>query len=183
MGRVSTAFRAFFGTLFNGATAVRVQQALGHSEPLSAEPAESPRLPKPPAARVIEKRVQSEALTLLATLQREARLVDFLKEEISGYSDQQVGAAVREIHRECANVLDRIFAIHPILKDCEGTKVNIAAEFDATRYRLTGRLTGHAPYQGTLRHQGWEATRCELPAFTGSESAAMTVAPAEVDIE
>lgn len=189
MGRVSTAFRAFFGSLFNGDTESRVSQALlarGLPAPVpdvarhapisqSVEVAKKPAEPKKPT--------QSEAITLLATLQREARLVDFLKEDLSGYADEQVGAAVRAIQRDSAKVLDRFFALQPVVVDEEGAKVNVPAGFDAARYRLTGKVTGEPPFAGTLQHHGWEATKCELPQFTGSDSAAKTVAPAEVEIQ
>ena len=146
MGRVSTAFRAFFGSLFNGDTASRVSQALAAKglptpQPVSVPPAPEP---KPVVTKKTEpkKPTQSEAITLLATLQREARLVDFLKEDLSGYADEQVGAAARAIQRDSAKVLDRFFALQPVVADEEGAKVNVPAGFDAARYRLTGKVTG-----------------------------------------
>jgi len=183
MGRVWIAFRAFFASLFNGATATRIKLALNNSPALTAPeaPPVSKSLPVAPPPK--PKPTQSEAITLLATLQREARLVDFLKEDLSGYSDDQVGAAVREIHRDSGSVLDRFFAIRPILNDEEGAPVEVPAAFDAARYRLTGKLTGAAPFRGTLRHHGWQATQCSLPEFTGSESAAKTITPAEVEVQ
>lgn len=182
MGRVLLAFRVFFAAIFNRETAVRLQQALITEVPLIA----APPAPAPKPVEVVQpapkKPSQSEAVILLATLQREARLVDFFKEDLSAYSDEQVGAAVREIQRDSAAVLERFFAIRPILHDDEGAAVNVPAGFDAARYRLTGKLTGEAPFHGTLQHHGWETTRCELPAFTGNESAAKTIMPAEVEI-
>ena len=186
MGRVFTAFQAFFAILFSAETAARVRQALSATSldapsPVAASPA--------PESKPVEikrpepkKPTQSEAITLLATLQREARLVDFLKEDLSGYADEQVGAAVRAIQRDSAKVLDRFFALQPVVTDEEGAKVNVPAGFDAARYRLTGKVSGDAPFTGTLQHHGWEATKCELPQFTGSDSAAKTVAPAEVEV-
>lgn len=187
MSRIITAFRAFFGTLGNADTARRIDAALSGSLPAvtaapSITPAPAERLAPlvvapPPAPK------QSEALTLLATLQREARLVDFLREDLSQYTDDQIGAAVREVHRDAGKVLDRLFALVPVVADREeGDSLSIPAGFDAGRYRLTGKVSGNGPFTGTLRHHGWEATRCELPVFTGAESAAKTVAPAEVEI-
>jgi len=186
MGRASTAFRAFFGSLFNGDTASRVNQALSSkglpaSQPVAAPPApelKSVEIKKPES----KKPTQSEAITLLATLQREARLVDFLKEDLSGYADEQVGAAVRAIQRDSVKVLDRFFALQPVVADEEGARVNVPAGFDAARYLLTGKVTGEPQFAGTLQHHGWEATKCELPQFTGSDSAAKTVAPAEIEL-
>ena len=191
MGRVSTAFRAFFGSLFNGDTATRVSQALSAKGLLAlvsdiarhapiSQPVEVAKKPAPPAEP--KKPTQSEAITLLATLQREARLVDFLQEDLSGYADEQVGAAVRAIQRDSAKVLDRFFALQPVVADEEGAKVNVPAGFDAARYRLTGKVIGEPPFNGTLQHHGWEATKCELPQFMGSDSAAKTIAPAEVEV-
>ncbi len=185
MGRILLAFRVFFAVLFSGETATRVRRALPAPGP-TPEP-EAPRAapaPKPEERpRPETKRpTQSEAVTLLATLQREARLVDFLKEDLSSYTDDQVGAAARAIQRDSAKVLDRFFALQPIVADEEGAKVNVPAGFNAARYRLTGNVTGEPPFTGTLQHHGWEATMCELPQFTGSDSAAKTVAPAEVEI-
>ena len=183
MGSVSTAFRAFFATLFNRQVALRVNRAL-NDQPATVPAVDVTRSPKlaEPVRSVPPKPIQSEAITLLATLQREARLIDFLQEDLSSYSDEQVGAAVREIHRDSGSVLNRVFAIRPIVTDEEGATVEVPAGFDAARFRLTGKLTGDAPFRGVLRHHGWEATQCELPVFTGSESAAKAIAAAEIEL-
>lgn len=184
MGRILLAIRVFFAVLFNGQTATRVSLALTNTASATPEappPVVTPKTEERPRPAP-KKPTQSEAVTLLATLQREARLVDFLKEDLTNYTDDQVGAAVRAIHQDAAKVLDRLFAIQPLLSEEEGAQVAIPAGFDAARYRLTGKVSGEAPFTGTLRHHGWEATRCELPVFTGSESGAKTVAPAEVEI-
>jgi hypothetical protein len=188
MGRILLAFRVFFAVLFNGETAGRVARAL---VALAAppEPASPPAPAPAPAPKPVETKrpepkrpTQSEAVTLLATLQREARLIDFLKEDLTNYTDDQVGAAVRAIHQDAAKAVDRFFDIQPILNDEEGAHVDVPTGFDAARYRLTGKVVGEAPFAGTLRHHGWEATKCELPQFTGSESAAKTISPAEVEV-
>jgi len=189
MGRVTTAFRAFFRSLFDASTATRVDEALrakGLPAGRDQVPQPTPSQPTPVATEPVQireqKPVQNGAITLLASLQRDARLVDFLQEDLSNYSNEQVGAAVRDIHRDSAQVLERFFAIRSVLKQAEGDKITVPAGFDAGRYRLTGKLNGTAPFQGTLQHHGWEVTKCELPAFTGSESAGKTIAPVEVEI-
>lgn len=182
MGRFSTAVRAFFGSLFDGATAERVASALtGTALPAPSpppatqpEPRITPAAPPPPT--------QSAAVTLLATLQREARLIDFLKEDLTAYADEQIGAAVREVHRDAAKTLERIFGLRPVVAAEEGSRVDVPAGFDAARYRLTGKISGAGPFQGALRHQGWEASQCQLPTYTGSAAAALTIAPAEVEV-
>jgi hypothetical protein len=116
----------------------------------------------------------------LAALQREGRLVDFLLEPITDYADAQVGAAVRDIHRDCGKVLERMFAIRPLVDAAEGSSLEVAGESD--EYRLVGKVGGTPPFRGTLVHPGWKATKCEIPAWTGSGSAARVVAPAEVEM-
>jgi hypothetical protein len=176
MSRLLLAFRAFFAVLFDRASAQRVEQCLLPA-PEAAEPAQStPVKPAPKGAR------RSEAVQLLATLQREARLVDFLLEPIAGYSDDQVGAAVRNVHRDCQAVLERSFGLEPLRSEAEGAALEVPAGFDAARIRLTGQVAGEPPYRGTLVHPGWVATRCELPEWTGGAEGALVVAPAEVEV-
>jgi len=180
--RLILAFRVFFQTLLNAATATRVEQLLSGTTP--SETAPPPREPEPAAVPkappVPRPPARSEALTLLATLQREARFVDFIKEALDGYSDAQIGAAARDVHCDCGKVLERLFALRPVLAGEEGTNVEVGAEPE--RFHLLGRVTGSPPFRGTLVHAGWEATHCELPTWTGSDSAAKIVAPAEVEI-
>lgn len=171
MNRLKLALRL----LFDGSFAETVGN-LGTTEAIPDAPAkiEVPVAPPEP--------IRSEAVALLETLQREARLVDFVKESIDAYSDAQVGAAVREIHRDCGTVLERLFAIRPIILETEGSLVEIAADSDAGRIRLTGNVTADRPSKGKLAHHGWEAQNCALPEWTGSNGAAHVLAPAEVEV-
>lgn len=125
---------------------------------------------------------RSEALELLAVLQREGRLVDFLQEPIAAFSDAQIGAAVREVHAGCNRALSRLFGLAAAMPQAEGGAVRIEAGYDSGCVRLTGSVAGAPPYAGTLQHAGWRATRCTLPAWTGSAAAVMVVAPAEVEV-
>jgi hypothetical protein len=174
MSRFLLAFRAFFAVLFDRTTAERVAQCL-----LPAAPSAAPSAAAAPAPRAARR---SEALQLLAALQRDARLVDFLLESIDGYSDAQVGAAARNVHRDCQAVLERAFGLEPLLTAAEGAPMEVPAGFDAARIRLVGQVIGQPPYQGTVVHAGWLATRCELPEWTGGPDAALVVAPAEVEL-
>jgi hypothetical protein len=179
MRRILTAFRALFAALFSGAAARRIDAALAGAGP--AEPAPAKVKAKPPPKPALPAR--SEALTLLATLQRESRLVDFVYESLDGYTDAQVGAAVRDVHRHCRAVLDRLFDLKPMLEEAEGAEVEVPAGFDAGRFRLTGKVTGEPPFRGKLVHHGWEAGKCELPAWSGSKAAVRVLAPSEVELE
>ena len=192
MGRLGLAFKAFF-RVFNDATfADEVRRRLGgpagaaaRQPAAAAEPPAKPTTPSVPAPAATPQKLaptRSDALTLLAVLQREARLVDFLKEGIAGYPDDQVGAAVREIHRDAAAALDRMFALTPVRTEAEGASVTVPAGYDAGRIRLVGNVTGTPTHTGTLAHAGWEATKVELPEWTGTDASARVVAPAEVEL-
>jgi hypothetical protein len=175
------AIRAFWVVLFRGAAAARVKAAL-----------DQPALPVPEAAKIASAQtvrierpkppIRSDAVTLLATLQREARFVDLAQESLDGYTDAQVGAAARDVLRDCRKVLERLFALKPVLGQDEGAAVEVPAGFDAGRFRLTGNVAGEGPFRGRLVHPGWEAARCELPAWSGNEASARVVAPAEVEL-
>ena len=133
----------------------------------------------PPQMKPVSR---SDAITLLATLQQEGRLIDFLMEPITAYSDAQIGAAVRDIHRDCSAVLERVFAIKPLLDQADGSLVDVPAGFETARYRLSGNVTGTAPFHGKLRHGGWMAAKVQLPEWNGSTAAIQIVAPAEVEL-
>lgn len=143
----------------------------------AATPAIAARTPAPPAAPV-----RSEAITLLATLQREARFVDMVSESLDAHSDAQIGAAARDVLRDSRKVLDRMFALRPVVDAQEGDAVDVPAGYDAGRFRLTGRVANQPPLRGQLVHAGWVATKCDLPAWMGSGEAALVVAPAEVQV-
>ena len=89
------AFRAFFSLIFHGRIADDILAEF-------AAPARVPATPAPVEARV-ESRVENtdRAAQILAILQRDGRFVDFLMEDLGAYSNEQVGAAVRDVHRGC----------------------------------------------------------------------------------
>lgn len=170
MKNLGLAFRTLVRILRDDAFAEHIQSL---SERPPEEVSKLPE-PKPP--------VRNDAVALIALLQREGRLVDFLQEPIDDYSDAQIGAAVREVHKGSAVVLEQALGLEPIRQESEDSPVSVPEGFEAGEYKLTGNLVGEPPYEGVLRHHGWRATRCELPTWTGSERAASVVAPAEVEM-
>jgi hypothetical protein len=181
MGRFFLATRVFFKILSNSALAEVMQKHFGGKAPVALPAPEAPQ-PKLPPAPVPKAPLRSEAITLLATLQREARFLDFLMEPLAGYADAQVGAVARDVHRDCAAVVKRLFEPHPAVMQEEGSLVEVNAGFDPARYRLTGNVTGEPPFRGRLVHPGWEATKSDLPTWTGAKDSARVIAPAEVEL-
>jgi hypothetical protein len=176
------AFRLFFRVLFQQELAEQVRPLLEAPTEVPAAEAARPAEPTPAALRQLAPSRRSDALTLLAALQREARFIDFIQEPIHAYSDAQVGAAVREVHRACGQVVERMFGLRAVITQDEGSEIEIPVDFDAERFRLTGRVSDNGPQRGRLVHHGWEATRCELPSWTGRQSSMHLVAPAEVEV-
>lgn len=121
------------------------------------------------------------ALQLLALLQREGRFVDFLEEDVSGFADAQIGAAARVVHDGCRKAIREHFPLEPVRAEEEGSKVRIEKGFDAHAVRLTGNVTGEAPFTGTLAHRGWRVKEVKLPRMTEGHDATV-VAPAEVEV-
>jgi hypothetical protein len=136
-----------------------------------AKPAEPPKPVEPP---------EHTALRLLAALQEEGRLIDFLTEDIAPYSDEQVGAATRGIHASCAKALRTYVQLEPVLPGKEDDTVTVPAGFDPATIRLTGNVQGQPPFKGVLRHAGWKAASATIPARAGLDP--KIIAPAEVEI-
>ena len=132
-----------------------------------------PQLPPP---------TEAGAMSLLHLLQREGRLVDFLREEISPFTDEQIGAAVRAIHADCRQALADKIVIEPVMARAEGERVVVESGFDPGAIRLTGNVVGNGPYHGTLRHHGWRVVQNDLPERPASQDPRI-LAPAEVEVE
>lgn len=167
--RVSFWQRLVFGfkVILDGELAGRVSRAL-----------------QAPGAKVAAPPTEKEhasGLILLGALQREGRLLDFLQQEMAGYSDEQVGAAARVVHDGCGKVLRQYFDLEPAAKEPEGTEITVPKGFDAQRIRLTGSIAGQPPFRGTLRHHGWVVRETRLPTVSPSLDPRL-VAPAEVEL-
>lgn len=120
------------------------------------------------------------ALRLLATLQEEGRLVDFFTEDISPYSDEQIGAATRGIHESCRKALRLAVTVEPVMPGEEGATVTVPEGFDPAAIRLVGAVSGAPPFTGVLKHAGWRAVSVNLPKRSGHDP--QVIAPAEVEI-
>lgn len=179
MGRVSVAFQAFFAALGGRLTGDRLQLALADQSSVTD------RFPvnAPPNISEGSANGRSEAVTLLSALQREARLVDLIQEPLGDYSDEQVGAAARDVLRDCRSVLERLFALRPVLDEVEESEVEASADLGPARLRVRGSSSSEGEsVRGRLVHPGWEAGRCELPQWSGDTNDQLVVAPAEIEI-
>jgi hypothetical protein len=169
--RVKYAFRSFFSILDHSRIPEDVVAALAGT-PVNVAPSVPPVPQAEPAGR---------ATQLLALLQRDGRLVDFLMEDLGPYSDAQVGASVRDVHAGCRTVLTRYLSIVPVMDEQEGETVMVDRGADLARVKIVGNIAGHPPYKAILRHRGWDAVRVELPAV--SAAGGTIIAPAEVEVQ
>lgn len=169
--RLTYAFRSFFSILDHSRVPDDVVAALVHP-PAAAEVT----TPAAPPAEAADRSTQ-----LLALLQRDGRLLDFLMEDLGSYADAQVGAAVRDVHAGCRTVLTRYLSIKPVMEEGEGDVVTIDRGADPARIKVVGNVAGQPPYRGLLRHRGWEATRVELPPVPSAGRSIL--APAEVEVQ
>ncbi|HEX5430941.1 MAG TPA: DUF2760 domain-containing protein [Bryobacteraceae bacterium] len=178
MNRITFAFRSFFSILFKGTLAPDIAQAFGYAR---AAPA---RVPSPAAAPKAVAGPADGAVQILSVLQRDARLVDFLMEDISGYADDQVGAAVRDVQTQARESLTRYLTLEPVIDGVEGTYTKTEGA-DVAQIKLIGNVppSGKAP-GGLLRHRGWKAAKVDLPQISPSSTPGRYVlAPAELEIE
>ena len=73
---------------------------------------------------------------MLGILQRDGRLLDFLSEDISGFSDADVGAAARLVHDGCKKVVSDYLELAPVRSEEEGDTVTVEAGFDAVELHM-----------------------------------------------
>lgn len=173
--RIPIAFGAFFSILSDPGYAARVLGLHLAPAPMPA-PAPAPVAPAP-----LKQATPDAALQLLALLQRDARLIDFVQEDLSGYSDAEIGGPARLVHEGCAKVLREHFTLAPVRPEAEGSRITLNPGFDARAVRLTGNVVGQAPFQGALSHRGWRATEVKLPTLAEGHDAAV-LAQAEVEL-
>jgi hypothetical protein len=174
MNRISLAFRSFFSILFGGTLPADIAQAFGYCKAAPAQSAPAPATPPAPQAALSDG-----ALMLLGLLQREARFLDFVMEDIASYSDEQIGAVARDVQTQARQALERYLTLVPVVDAVEETVVATAG-LSPESYKLIGNVpaSGKAP-SGVLRHKGWKAEKVNLPAGKPSP----ILAPAELEVD
>jgi Domain of unknown function (DUF2760) len=181
--RISYAFRCFNSILFRAAIPDDIAENL--LEP-AAPVREAPPAVAPAASRLKEAErpapdTLDRGVQMLALLQRDGRLIDFLAEDISGYPDAQLGAAVRSIHQTCRHTLDQYVKLEPIFDSQEDQPVTVQAGFDPAAIKLIGNVGGEPPLRGLLRHKGWRVKDLKMPPLA-SGAGRLVIAPAEVEL-
>ena len=184
--RIWFSFACFWRVLLQGDFA-RAVWSVAHdaARPALAEAPAAPSpvalpAPSPPTPPSITPSPDA-ALQLLAILQREGRLIDFLEQDVATFTDADIGAAARVVHEGCRRALRAHAKLAPVRSEDEGARVTVAADVTADEVKLTGNVQGTAPYTGVLRHRGWRATDLTLPTVVRAYDARV-LAPAEVEL-
>ena len=191
MSRIALAVSSFFAIVGQPRFAADVARLRAEGGwPKAPEPAPAPKpapapvatpapvAPPPPALQLAS---ETAALQLLGLLQREARFIDFVEEDVTGYSDEDIGAASRVVHEGCRKVLREHFTLAPVRSESEGQRLTLPIGFDTAANRITGNVVGQAPFTGTLAHRGWRATDTRLPQLAPSHDATV-LAQAEIEL-
>ena len=185
--RLSYAFRCFSSILSSGeiphdiaSDLVKTTAPAAQAEPAPAAALITAPIPAPEAEKVPTDSVD-RAVQILALLQRDGRLIDFLTEDMTPYQDAQIGAAVRGLHEDCRQVLERYVKLEPVIDSSEGQPVTVQSGFDPAAVKLVGNVAGRPPLRGLLRHRGWRVTQISLPPLPDGAGRSV-IAPAEVEI-
>ena len=178
--RLPVAFGVLFSVLGNPAFAARVV-ALRQPATTIAAPPTAPAKAAPVAPPPMKEATPDAALQLLGLLQRDARLIDFTQEDLSQYSDADIGGVARVLHEGCCKVLREHFTLTPVRPEAEGSRLTLPAGFDARAVRLTGNVVGQAPFTGSLCHRGWRVTETRLPKLAEGHDVRV-LAQAEVEL-
>ena len=176
--RLSLACGSFLSILSKPGFASRVESLNDIAPPPQpVEPVKAPAAPLSP----LREAPHEAALQLLGLLQRDARFIDFIEEDVKAYSDADIGAAARVVHEGCRKVLREHFSLQPVRSETEGSRITLAEGFDAAAVRLTGKVVGKAPFTGSLSHRGWKVSDTRLPKLAAGHDASI-VAQAEVEL-
>jgi hypothetical protein len=175
-------WRLLFGRKLPAGVAPFLPETLKALPPPADKPADRPAdRPKESSRGATTQLHREGALAFLALLQREGRFVDFVREDLDGYVDADIGAAARDVHRGCRKVIEQYLTLEPVMPGAEEQKVTIPRGFDPAEVRLIGEAKGEPPFQGTLRHHGWRVVDAKLPTLSDGVDRTV-IAPAEVEL-
>ena len=163
------------------AMALLVMLFTGKNPPEAPKPAVAEAV-KPVSSAIPQNQAQAEVVTLLGILQEKGRFVDFLMEDITPYSDADVGGVARAVHQGCKEALSEHFHIEPISSEGEGATITVPAGYSADEFRLVGNLSGEAPFTGKIVHKGWKTTSVKLPRVLKTDRLP-AIAPAQVEVK
>ena len=121
------------------------------------------------------------ASALLTLLQKEARFLDFVQENVDSIDDNRMGAVSRLVHKDLARTFKQYVTLETVLDRNEGELIDIEDGFDTSEIRLSGNVDKEPPFKGTLRHKGWLISHLNLPKKAASSNQSVLL-PAEIEV-
>jgi hypothetical protein len=106
-------------------------------------------------------------------------------EDIAPYSDDQIGAAARDVHTNTREILVRHFAPRPSSTPWKAAPPArpLGDQANAALVKYIGNVPASGkPPAGALRHKGWRATAASLPETELAQDLAFS-RPAEIEVE
>ena len=170
MTNVKLSFSQRLKTLFSGTVE------------LPNQPTEQSEAPIKIVSAAAQKEPENESTKqTIMLLQKHARLIDFIYENIDDYSDEEIGAGARVVHQGCQKVFKEYIKIEPLHAQQEDSLVTLEEGFNTKEVKLTGNISGTPPFKGKLIHRGWKITQINLPQSTDTQSS-LIVAPTEIEL-
>ena len=117
---------------------------------------------------------------LLSLMQKEARFLDFVQEEIEELPDAQVGAVCKRIHKDLKKLFKDFLKIEPVFDSRENETVSIAEGFEPSEIQLSGEIDKKPPFKGILKHKGWMVDSLNLPKRSASARTKIQIGRAHV---
>ena len=180
LSRIWLAWLTSFRVLFDGRFAAEVARlGDGQEQPESLRPAAAPVEARETPRTEATQASANAALQLLSLLQREGRFVDFVQQELSTFSDADIGAAARVVHEGCRRAIRAHARVVSVRNETEGASLTL--ERASEDVKLVGNVAGVAPFRGVLRHRGWRIEELTLPTVVGAHDPTL-VAPAELEL-
>jgi hypothetical protein len=129
-----------------------------------------------------QDKTNAEVVNLLSLFQAKGRFIDFLMQDITPYSDAQVGSVARYVHQGCSAVLRDHFDVEAIYQGNEGDPFTVKGDTDLRRYRLIGKVSDTRPLRGKVVHKGWKSKKVTVPRVFADSGDTFVIAPAEVEV-
>src|SRR5882672_1683095 len=130
MSRIVLAFSCWFRILLGKPLRPEVAKLLPEPPKALPVPERKPEPENKPETKPAPSAHRDGALALLALLQREGRFVDFVREPLDTFSDAEIGAAARDVHRGCRKVIEQHLKLEAVMPGAEEDKVSAPKDFD-----------------------------------------------------
>jgi hypothetical protein len=158
--RLAFAFKTFFAILFRDHIPDDVAASLLAARPAAPVASAATAAPRPSPAAAADP----TATQLLALLQRDGRLIDFLMEDVgltvTRRSAPPSAPCMPAAGRRWSNTSRSVRRWTR-----RGCPRHGGCERRCARIKLIGNVSGQPPFAGVLRHRGWVVTRIDLPAL------------------